>query len=1093
MAQEALHGGNQRAVRSRITRRAEPRARLAALAFAALALALVPPPEPARAAGNVLVVTTTADDVATPPSGSLREAVETLAQPGDVIRFDGPIEVELVANLVIRPDLAGLRIEGPGGIRAIPAKGKVKRRTGDAVGRIVVLADDVTLDGVNLSNHFVDAAGTYLRLAQVPVSRVKVKNCTFAGNGGVNFDNVDSGEISDCTFDVHDVRAFSAVIDLDTTTGCKVLRNTIAALPNARQYAISDVEGTDDQFISNVAHSDVVLQLRSGWIEKTVMPEAQLFLLSPPGGATGHVSVYTNQVAKLTVARVDTYVEGNTIKAVAGSGGFRDPRRVKVPGFGSTLFRIAPGGPGSAAAPVIAVLNSVEGGEFGIGYVDTAGRGSGSLIESNLVLGASRTGIYVASRGEVLLQSNLVESVGDPVRKKGTGIEIRSGSGEVTLTGNFAQHVQGFGFSIDGKGPEVHVIGGAASSCQRAGYLVERRAAFLERVKAEDGANDGIACARGSLVRIEQATVRGNSFSGVYVDSGGFAEIRRISSSANLAAGIDISPRGVSPNPQRLRANRDVPFPEQLEFLRSSQRVDGKAPPGSTVDAYEVEAGARQGNDRNGEGFKHLGSVDADPSGAFSWPVGTCPASGLLTFTATIRHNGIGMTSEFSENVACEPGFTLDLVSKSAAGVAGDADSDLLARTGAFPASGVPCVGAGGRFVAYASKAGNLTADAHDPDDVHVYLSDLQSGTTQRLSTTFDGGDYEPDFHEFAQVAGTTASVSDDGRFVAFVAWSGRIVPGEGYPIGDGPTVVLFDSQSGTKTAVTDPTYFDSPLPSGEFSHGGGSDCAISGDGSAVAFVSFGRDWDLTEPDSDEDVFLWTRATGSIERVSTTTAGGDQPWVFQAYPLTPRLSGDARFVVFASAQPLDPTNDTAGTKVFLRDRQAGTTQVVSVDSAGAAHVGRWPAVSDDGRFVAFATSDALVPEDTNAVDDVYLRDRQAGTTTRVSVRPDGSQFTTWTSTPTISGDGRFLAFVANGSFQAPGGVTMVGVPEVWVVDREAGTVEELTGPDGEPYGDTYAPAISRDGTAIAFLSTAANLSPLVTSGATRHVYVKRLQ
>ena len=1093
MSQTAFHGEVRRAARRPGLSLARRRTRLAVLAFTALSLALVPPSGPAGAAGSVLVVTTTQDDVTAPPPGSLREAVELLAEPGDVIRFDGPVEVLLEGNLVIRRELAGLRIQGPGGIRAVPAKGRVKRRTGDAIGRIVVLADDVALEGLTLSHHFVDAAGTYQSVAQVPVSGVKVMGCTFTGNGGVNFDNVQDGEVSDCTFDVQDVRAFGAVIDLDTTAGCRVLRNTVAALPQARHFAIVDVEGEDDTFVSNVVHSDVVLQLRSGWIEKTVMPEAQLFVLTPPSGATGHVSVYTNQVAKLTVARVDAYVEGNTIKAVANSGAFRDPRRVRVPGFGPTLFRIAPGGPGDTAAPVIAVRNTVEGEEFGIGYVDVAGRGSGSLLDRNEVLGASRTGIYVASNGEVLLQSNSVESVGDPVRKKGIGIEVRSGSGEVTLTGNFVQRVQGFGVSVQGKGPMVHVVGGAASSCQRAGFLVGRREAFLDRVKAEDGANDGIACDRGSLVRIEQATVRRNFFSGVYVDSGGFAEIRRISSTANLALGIDISPRGVTPNPQRLRANRDVPFPDELEFHRSTQRIDGEAPPGATVDVYEVEAGPRQGNDDNGEGFKYVGSVDADATGAFSWQVGTCPASGLLTFTATIQYHGIGMTSEFSENVACEPGFALDLVSKSAAGVAGDADSDLLARTGAFPASGAPCVGAGGRFVAYASKASNLTADGHDPDDVHVYLSDLQSGTTVRLSKTFDGGDFEPDFHEFAQVAGTTASVSDDGRFVAFVAWSGRIVPGEGYPIGDGPTVVLHDSQSGANAAVTDPTYFESPLPSGERSHGGGSDCAISGDGSAVAFVSFGRDWDLTEPDSDEDVFLWTRATGAIERVSTTTAGGDQPWVFQAYPLTPRLSRDARYVVFASAQPLDPTNDTTGTKVFLRDRQAGTTEIVSVDPSGAARVGYWPSVSDDGRHVVFTTIDALVPEDTNAVDDVYLRDRQSGITTRVSVRQDGSQFTTWTSTPTISGDGRFVAFVANGRFQVPGGVTMVGVPEVWVVDRDSGTVAELAGPDGEPFGDTFAPAISRDGTVIAFLSTAPNLSPLVTSCSTRHVFVKRLQ
>ena len=128
----------------------------------------------------------------------------------------------------------------------------------------------------------------------------------------------------------------------------------------------------------------------------------------------------------------------------------------------------------------------------------------------------------------------------------------------------------------------------------------------------------------------------------------------------------------------------------------------------------------------------------------------------------------------------------------------------------------------------------------------------------------------------------------------------------------------------------------------------------------------------------------------------------------------PAISADGRFVAFSS----DATNlvpgDTNGTAdVFVRDRQTGTTRRVSVGSGGAQGNGLSvdPAISADGRFVAFA-SDAtnLVPGDTNGADDVFVRDRQTGTTRRVSVGSGGAQGDRVSFDPAISADGRFVAF-----------------------------------------------------------------------------------
>lgn len=262
-----------------------------------------------------------------------------------------------------------------------------------------------------------------------------------------------------------------------------------------------------------------------------------------------------------------------------------------------------------------------------------------------------------------------------------------------------------------------------------------------------------------------------------------------------------------------------------------------------------------------------------------------------------------------------------------------------------------------------------------------------------------------------------------------------------------------------------------------------GYEPSISGDGSAVAFVSFGRDYaGGNDLGIDDDVFVWTRATGLISRVSVPTGGGDVDNGFNYAAQTPRLSHDARFVVFASHQHLTPGNTVTGLKVFLHDRQTGTTEIVSVDEQGVARTGRAPCLSDDGRLLAFTSNDRLVAADTDSVPDVHLRDRQAGTTVRVSVRTDGTPFPTqWCRDASMSGDGRFLSFTVNGKVAPPGQITQLLVDDVYLLDRTTGTVVEVSaGAYGESYSATNAAALSRDGTVLVFQTAGRNLDPRIT-------------
>jgi len=105
------------------------------------------------------------------------------------------------------------------------------------------------------------------------------------------------------------------------------------------------------------------------------------------------------------------------------------------------------------------------------------------------------------------------------------------------------------------------------------------------------------------------------------------------------------------------------------------------------------------------------------------------------------------------------------------------------------------------------------------------------------------------------------------------------------------------------------------------------------------------------------------------------------------------------------------TNDTHD--VFVRDRQTGRTMRVSVASDGAQGNGHSfsPSISADGRYVAFYSyADNLVAGDTNSCYDVFVRDRQTGRTTRVSVASNGKQGNGSSDYPSISADGRYVPF-----------------------------------------------------------------------------------
>jgi hypothetical protein len=255
----------------------------------------------------------------------------------------------------------------------------------------------------------------------------------------------------------------------------------------------------------------------------------------------------------------------------------------------------------------------------------------------------------------------------------------------------------------------------------------------------------------------------------------------------------------------------------------------------------------------------------------------------------------------------------------------------------------------------------------------------------------------------------------------------------------------------------------------------GGVAASISWDGRYVAFESRATNLVTGDTNGDFDVFVRDGQTGATDRVSISTGGAEG----NGDSLDPAISSNAHFVVFDSAATNLVSGDGNGVfDVFLRDLRNGTTERVSVDSSGKEgnDASRHPAVSMGGRYVAFVSSATnLVSGDTNGVADVFVRDRQSGTTERVSVDSSGNQSDGTSTSCAISSDGRFVAFASVATDLVSGDTN--GAFDVFVRDRQNGTTERVSVDSSGGQGDAASldPSLSADGMLVAFDSAATNL------------------
>jgi Tol biopolymer transport system component len=280
-------------------------------------------------------------------------------------------------------------------------------------------------------------------------------------------------------------------------------------------------------------------------------------------------------------------------------------------------------------------------------------------------------------------------------------------------------------------------------------------------------------------------------------------------------------------------------------------------------------------------------------------------------------------------------------------------------------------------------------------------VHDRRTGKTTRVSVASDGTG--ANFNSYSP------ALSADGRFVAFDSWASNLVDDDTEGWSD---IFVHDRRTGKTTRV-------SVANNGTKGDSSSFDPAISADGRFVAFSSFASNLVTDDTNAAPDVFVHDRKIGQTTRVSVATGGGQA----NNYSVVPQLSGDGRYVAFGSDASNLVADDTNGAgDIFVHDRQTGRTTRVSVATGGAQAnaLSFSPAISANGRYVAFSSfASDLVTDDTNGAPDVFVHSLQTGQTTRVSVANSGTQGDSSSFYPAISADGRFVAFSSFASNLVP--------------------------------------------------------------------------
>jgi len=346
--------------------------------------------------------------------------------------------------------------------------------------------------------------------------------------------------------------------------------------------------------------------------------------------------------------------------------------------------------------------------------------------------------------------------------------------------------------------------------------------------------------------------------------------------------------------------------------------------------------------------------------------------------------------------------------------------------------------------------------------------------------------------------AGVTVSVTSDGAGV-LIAGPGLSFTLKGPPVAAiGSTNVVFADEStivnaelgngfastlhggtGNDLLMGSGTPPERQLVAATTTHGAANspsqDPALSTDGRFVAFTSNATNLVDAQSSGRPDVYLKDLVTGAVVRVSETATGAPAHDGFGFGCQGATVSADGRYVAFHSYAYNLTGNDTNNqSDVFLKDLHTGSVTRISTSSSNAQSSGSSydPSISADGRYVAFvSTATDLVAGDTNNAPDVFVKDTVTGVVTRVSTNADGQQgngIPQGSSDVQISADGRFVVFKSVANNLVPGDTN--GVSDIFVKNLETGEVvcASVDGSGDFVSGDATTATISPDGRFVIF-------------------------
>ncbi len=373
--------------------------------------------------------------------------------------------------------------------------------------------------------------------------------------------------------------------------------------------------------------------------------------------------------------------------------------------------------------------------------------------------------------------------------------------------------------------------------------------------------------------------------------------------------------------------------------------------------------------------------------------------------------------------------------------------------------SSTPQVSATGQFVVYSSHASNLVKnDSNQSDDIFVYDQATKKHT--RVSVNSEG--------EQANGGSWSPSISANGRYIVFHSVASNLVPNDTNKAID---IFLHDRMKGKTTRVN-------LNQKGEQANDHSYYATISANGNHIAFQSTASN--LVEQDTNKksDIFVFKRTTGVLSRISVNS-DGEQADNY-SYSASISADGRYIAFGSTASNLLSMHGNKKHNKghIFVHDQHTATTTQVSINRHGqpANSYSYYPSISGDGQSIAFRSEATnLVDNDDNGFSDSFVYDLQHRTITRVNVSSLGQQANSETRDPVMSANGRYVVFQSNADNLVADDDNHIA--DIFVHDRQTGTTRRVNiSCSGKQANDvSYTPSLSEQGTYIVYTSDATNL------------------